>query len=75
MRYVPQLKKNLSSVRALEAQDLSGTLGESVLKMFSGSLVILKDIRRNNLYYLKNSAIAENLATSEYLDGDSIRLC
>ena len=44
MRYIPQLQKNLISVRALEAQGLRGTLGEGVLKMFSGSLVGLKDI-------------------------------
>ena len=42
--------------------------------MFSGSLVVLKGIRCNNLYYLKGSAITKNLTTSEHLEGDSIRL-
>jgi len=42
--YVPQLKKNLISVGALEAKGLRGTLGEGILKMFSGSLVVLKGI-------------------------------
>jgi len=42
--------------------------------MFSGSLVVLKGIRRNNLYYLKGSAVTENLTASECLDGDSTRL-
>ena len=37
VRYVSQLKKNLISVRALEAQGLRGTLREGVLKMFDGS--------------------------------------
>ena len=41
VRYVPQLKKNFISIEALEAQGLKETLGESVLKMFSGSLVVL----------------------------------
>ena len=72
-RYVPQLK-NVIWIRALEAQDLRGTLEEGVLKMFRGSLVILKSIRRNNLYYLKGCAVIENLIASEYLDDDSIRL-
>jgi len=35
--------------------------------MSSGSLVILKGVRRNNFYYLKDNAVAENLAASEQL--------
>ena len=42
--------------------------------MSSGSLVVLKGIRRNNLYYLKGSVVTKNLTTSEYLVDDSIRL-
>ena len=74
MRYVPQLKKNIISVGALETQGLRGTLGEGVLKISSGSLVILKGIRHNNLYYLKGNVVTENLRASECLDGDSTRL-
>ena len=44
VRYVSQLNKNLILVGALEAQCLRGILGEGVLKMFSGSLVVLNDI-------------------------------
>ena len=36
VRYVPQLKKNIISVGALEVKGFRGTLGEGVLKMFSG---------------------------------------
>ena len=56
-------------------QGLIETLREGVLKMFSNSLVVLKDIQRNNLYYLKGSAVTKNFAASEYLEGDSTRLC
>jgi len=42
--------------------------------MFSGSMVVLKGIRRNNLYYLKGSVVIKNLALSERLDGDYTRL-
>ena len=70
VRYVPQLQKNLISVGALESQGL----GEGVLKMSNGSLVVLKGIRRNNLYYLKDSTVTENLAASEHLKDGSIRL-
>jgi len=44
VRYVPQLNKNLISVRDLEAQGLRGTLGEGILKMYSSLLVVLKSI-------------------------------
>ena len=68
------MKKNLISVGALEAHSLRGTLEEGVLKMSRGSLVVLKGIRRNNLYYLKGSAVTRNLAASEHLKDDSTKL-
>ena len=40
--------------------------------MYGGSLVVLKGIRRNKMYYLMDSAVTE-LASSGRLDGDSIR--
>jgi len=42
--YVSQLQKNLISVGALEVQDLRATLGESILKISNGPLVVLKEI-------------------------------
>ena len=71
VRYVPQLNKNLISVKVLEAHGLRGTLGEGVLKMSNGSLVVLKGIRYN-LYYLKDIAVTESLTASEHLKDDSI---
>jgi len=49
VRYVLQLKKNLLSW-SFGGAGLRETLGEGVLKMSIGSLVVLKCIRRNNLY-------------------------
>jgi len=69
VRYFPHSNKNLITVGALEMQGLRGTLREGILKMFNSSLIVLKDIRRNNLYYLKSSAVTENLVTSEHLNG------
>jgi len=68
------LKKNLILIGALEAQGLRKALREGVLKLFSNSLVVLKSIQCNNLYYLMGNAVTENLAASERLNGDSIRL-
>jgi len=42
MRYVSQLKKNFILVGALEAHDLRTTLGEGILKVSSGLLVVLR---------------------------------
>jgi len=57
VRYILSITKNIISVGALEAEGLRRTLGECVLKMSSGSLVVQKSIRRNNLYYLMGSAV------------------
>ena len=65
------MTKNKISAGALKAEGLRGsTLGEGVLKMSSGSLVILKSIRCNNLYYLMSSKVT-GLASSGQLDDDS----
>jgi len=72
VRYVPGMTKNIISVRALEVEGLRRTLGEGVLKMSSGSLVVLKGIRRNNVYYLIGSAVT-GLVSSGQLDVDSTR--
>ena len=37
-------------------------------------LVALKDTRRNNLYYLKDSAVTKNLTLSKHLEDDSSKL-
>jgi len=42
--------------------------------MFSGSLMVLKGIRRNNLYYLKGTTVTKNLAAFKHLKDDIIRL-
>ena len=57
VRFIPQLQNNLILVGALKAQGLRRTLGEGILKMFIGLLVVLKGIQHNNLYYLKGSAV------------------
>jgi len=63
MRYILHMTKNLISVRALESEGLRRTLGEGVLKMSSGSLIVLKGIRCN-VYYLLGSAVT-GLPSSE----------
>ena len=57
MRYVPQLKMNLISVGALKALSLEVSIRDDFLKMTRGSMVVLKGVRLNNLYYLKSSMV------------------
>jgi len=42
--------------------------------MIKGSMVILKGVCRDNLYYLKGSTVTVQVATSTDSDNDSTRL-
>jgi len=64
VRYVPQLKRNLISVGALETLGLVVSIRDGVLKMTKDSMVVMKGVRRNNLYYLKGSTVTGQVATS-----------
>ena len=73
VRYVPQLKRNLIYVDALKALGLELSIGDGVLKMTRGSMVVLKDVRRNNLYYLKHSKVTGQVTTTNS-DNDRTQL-
>ena len=68
VRYVPQLKRNLISVGALEALGLVISIRDGVLKMIKGSMVVMKGVRRENLYYLKGSTVTSQVETSSSSD-------
>ena len=74
VRYVPQLKRNLISVGALKTLGLDVSIRDGVLKMTKGSMMVLKGVRRNNLYYLKGSTVTGQVVTSIDSDYDSTRL-
>jgi len=74
VRYVPQLKKSLISVDTLKALSLEVSIRDDVLKMTKGSMVVLKDVRRNNLYCLKGNMVTGQVATSTNLDNDCTQL-
>ena len=50
-----------------------GSFGDGVLKMTRGSMVVLKGVWRNNLYYLKSSTVTGQVATSIDSDDDCTR--
>jgi len=72
VRYIPQLKRNLISVGALETLGIEVSIEDEVLKMTKGSMVVLKGVCRNNLYYLKGSTVTGQVAAST--DDDSTRV-
>jgi len=74
VRYIPQLKRNLISVGALKTLGLDVSIKDGVLKATKSSMVVLKGVRQNNLYYLKGSTVTGQMATSTDLDDDSTRL-
>ena len=74
VRYIPQLKRNLISVGTLETLGFGVSIKNGILKMTKGSVVILKGVCRNNLYYLKGNTVTGQVATSTDTDDDSTRL-
>ncbi|KAG6386087.1 hypothetical protein SASPL_154974 [Salvia splendens] len=64
VRYVPQLKKNLISLGALESKGLVVMMRDGILKATSGALVMLKGVRKNNLYYYQGSTVVGTIATA-----------
>ncbi|KAJ8771862.1 hypothetical protein K2173_027039 [Erythroxylum novogranatense] len=51
VRYVPDMKKNLISIGALESKGIKITIEGGILKAVYGALVVMKGTRRNNLYF------------------------
>ena len=61
---------NLISVGALEAFGLMVSRRDGVLKMTKGSMVVMKGVRRNNLYYLKGSTVTYQVET--FISADNV---
>ena len=74
VRYIPQLKRNFIFVDALETVGLEVSIKDGILKMTKSSMVVLKGVRRNNLYYLKGSTVTRQVTTSTDSENDSTRL-
>ena len=70
VRYVPQLKRNLISVGALKTLGLVVSIRDGVLKMIKGTMVVMKGIHRNNLYYLKGSIVTGHVKT--FISSDDV---
>ena len=64
VRYVSQLKRNHISVGALKTLGLVVSIRDGILKMTKDSMVVMKGVRQNNLYYLKGSTVTDQVETS-----------
>jgi len=64
VRYVTQLNINLISVSVLKILGLELSIKDGVLKMTRGSMVVLKGVRRNNVFFLKGSTVIGQVTTS-----------
>ena len=66
VRYIPKLEKNLISLGTLESKGFTIIMHNGILKVVSGALVVMKGIRRNNLYlYQGSTSVGTTAAVSE----------
>ena len=66
VRYIPKLEKNLISLGTLDSKGFTIIMQDGILKVVSGALVVMKGIRRNNLYlYQVNTVVGTAAAVSE----------
>ena len=64
VRYVPQLKKFFISVGILEVLGLEISGRGGVIKMLRSPMAVMKDVERNNLYYLKGNMVTRQVTVS-----------
>lgn len=60
VRHVPDLRKNLISIGALDSGGCKIVTWNGVKKVIRGSLVVMKGIRQGNLYALLGTTVTEN---------------
>ena len=76
VRCVPSLKKNLILLGVIESKGLTITLRDCFLKVVADALTVMKDTRRNNLYYFQGSIIIGSASTvcGKYADSEATKL-
>ncbi|KAK8954443.1 hypothetical protein KSP39_PZI002550 [Platanthera zijinensis] len=65
VRHVPDIRKNLLSVGALEAKGYKIVIEEGVLKISRGALVFMRGVRHHNLYYLQGNTVTGTVAVAD----------
>ncbi|KAJ4967885.1 hypothetical protein NE237_014586 [Protea cynaroides] len=70
VRHIPDLKKNLISLSTLDSIGCSYTGGGGALKVYKGSLVVMKGNKVNSLYVLQGSTVTGSADVSSSSDSD-----
>ena len=65
VRYVLGMKKNLISLRYLEAKGYKYGAQDGILKVSAGAMELMKGTRRNNLYFLQGHTVTRDVSVSE----------
>ncbi|KAI4332242.1 hypothetical protein L6164_017166 [Bauhinia variegata] len=55
VRYISKFAKNLISLGALESKGFTINMQNGILKVISGALVVMKGVKKNNLYHYQGS--------------------
>ena len=61
--YIPKLEKNLIYLETLESKGFTIIMKNGILKVVSGALVMMKGIRRNNMYLYHGSTTVGTVTT------------
>ncbi|ONK57948.1 uncharacterized protein A4U43_C09F5950 [Asparagus officinalis] len=73
VRFVPQLK-NIISLGTLEAAGYRVILEDATVKVTKGSMLVIRDVRESNLYYLKGKTVTGALTASITTEKDTTTL-
>ena len=71
VRFVSQLTKNIISLGTLEAAGYRVILEDATVKVTKGSMVVMRGVRENYLYYLKGKTVTGGLAASITTEEDT----
>jgi hypothetical protein len=66
VRYVSNLKKNLISLGVLESKGLAVMMRDGILIETSGALVMLKGVRKNNLYHYQGNTVVGTVSDNNF---------
>ena len=68
VRYIPKLEKNLISLGTLKSKGFTIIMHNGILKVVLGALVVMKGIRRKNLYLYQGSTSVGTTTTLSEVD-------
>ena len=72
VRHVPDMKKNLSSLGALDSESYKFSAEGGVMKVVKGTLVLMRSNRVGNLYILFRNSVIGGAVGSSSDDNESV---